>query len=88
MKHEKKNDENDEKSRADAPKPTVGRIVHFHDDETPHAALVAAVNDDGTCTLAVFGCGVAFGGQVVVRREHVPFSELPRRDHWTWPPRA
>lgn len=101
--NEKKNDETPATSPA-APRSseyapphtvTVGRIVHFYEDarrlrsKAPHAALVAAVLDaDGTCTLAVFGCGEMFGGQLVVRRERVPYSEKPAAGRWSWQPRV
>lgn len=74
---------------------TVGRIVHFYEDAKrvrrgePHAALVAAVVDDkGTATLAVFGDGEMFGGQLVVRRENVPHSDKPAAGRWSWQPRV
>lgn len=38
-------------------KPTVGRVLWFHaggDHDTTRAAIVAAVNDDGTVNLATF----------------------------------
>lgn len=74
---------------------TVGRVVHFYDDELrvrrrkPHAAIVAAVDEASeTCTLVVFGCGVAFGGALLARRDSVAYSEKPAAGRWSWQPRV
>lgn len=66
-------------------KPTVGRIVHYHNEVNPNplAAIVTYVFKnpaDGMCGLHVFGTEES-------DRNGVPFSETPKPGHWSWPPR-
>lgn len=74
-----------------APKPSIGRIVHYHSYGTPggefkpepRAAIVAAVSDteDQKVTVVVFNpTGLFFN--------EVPFSEDGKPGTWSWPPRA
>jgi hypothetical protein len=65
--------------------PSVGRIVHYfvEADMQPRAALIVAVQPDGTVNLEVFG-----PHGVNVHRQHVPHSEEYAEDCWSWPPRA
>lgn len=75
----------------DGSKPTVGRIVHYHieDSTEPYAALITAVNPDDTVELNVFakrGSPLKNGqfGEGII----ASFSEEPKPGHWTWPPRV
>jgi hypothetical protein len=62
------------------PKPVhEGRIVYFENFET--AGLVLAVHDDGT-TVDI---QIMRNGKPVNLSE-VPYSEEPKRDHWSWHP--
>lgn len=79
--------------------PTVGRMVHYHWQDpvaegytagpTPCAAIVTAVPphnlEEGktpTVSLAIFSrIGVWFQDRVV-------YSEEPRHNTWSWPPRV
>lgn len=77
-------------SMPNALKPTLGRIVHFtppSDHKAPegpeqYAALITAVNPDGTAELATFGPNSLYF------QHGVPFSELPKGGSWNWPPRV
>ena len=75
-------------------KPSVGRIVHYQSYGTPggefkskpRAAVVSAVNDDGTLDLCVlnpeglfFNRGVSMGG---------PDGSAPTPGCWNWPPKV
>lgn len=68
--------------------PSVGRIVHYYrrGDGSgmtgPFAALITAVNDDGTAELEVHSPGYTFP------RYHVEQSETPVSERWMWPPRV
>jgi hypothetical protein len=64
--------------------PSIGRIVHFHEDGGPYAAIITAVNQDGTAELATVGRNslyfqhnVSMGG---------PEGDVPTKGCWTWPP--
>jgi len=69
--------------------PTIGRIVHYtnlgdKDGRYPpetQAALITAVNTDGTCALKIFYKTGIFDMPAV------PQAEEPTRGHWNWPPR-
>lgn len=65
-------------------KPTVGRIVHFHDasDTGPLAAMVTFVHDDGAVELTLFVPRVG-----TEMHERVAWSETPAAGCWNWPPR-
>ncbi len=67
--------------------PSVGRIVHYYYGlhEGPIAAIITAVRDR-TCDLTLFHPSLAHGP--TIRKEFVEFSEEPRAQHWTWPPRV
>lgn len=77
-------------------KPSVSRVVHFHgtlvtednqcEVSLPFAAIIANVNEDGTVNLFVIdrtGEANAYGGH-----QNIPYSEEPKPDHWSWPPRV
>lgn len=66
-------------------KPSIGRIVHFHDDGGPYAAIVAAVNDDGTLELATLGRNSLYFQHGV---HEAADPSAPAKRTWTWPPRA
>lgn len=64
--------------------PTVGRIVHYFDNEHHLAALVVHVHDhaEGVVNLAVFNPqGLPFPV------EKVPYSADPVAGSWHWPER-
>lgn len=71
-------------------KPTIGRIVYYYSrgsadgifQSEPRAAMVTAVNDNGTdASLAVLHpSGLFFDSDV-------PYSPTPSPGCWSWPPR-
>jgi hypothetical protein len=71
-------------------KPSVGRIVHSMSYGTPggeykstcRAAMITAVNDDGTVSLAVFNPGGLFFNHTVMQSE-----QEHRGGTWHWPER-
>jgi hypothetical protein len=80
--------------------PSVGRIVHYHDSTAvaPQAAIIIGVHspDDvarrwptmaadisGLVCLHVFPADRAPHGL-----DPIPYSEMPKPGHWSWPPRA
>lgn len=71
-------------------KPTVGRIVHYtnlgdKDGRYPpetQAAIITGLNDDGSVALKIFYRTGIFD------MPSVPYSVLPERGHWSWPPRT
>jgi hypothetical protein len=68
-------------------KPSVGRIVHYHyPDAGPIAAIVTAVNKDGTCELTLFHAHPNFSA--TIRKSDVLYAVGPRALHWNWPPRV
>lgn len=62
--------------------PTVGRIVHFAEDNGPYAALVTYVNADGSINLATFG------SKSLYFQHNVLFDADGMKGTWRWPPRA
>jgi hypothetical protein len=70
--------------------PTIGRIVHFESERGPQAAIVTAVNEDGTVDVTVFS-----GGQRNQCGSHMethvsgggPDCDTPTPGCWNWPPR-
>jgi hypothetical protein len=74
--------------------PTVGRTVHFHHNPMtasgpaagPYAALVAAVDADGSLILAVVGWSHIFHKHDVRHRDDP--ARPVAADFWDWPPRA
>jgi len=73
-----------------APKPSVGRIVHFGsqhmkgEDPKPLAAIVTYVHEDGKVNLTIFSSLSAD----TYHHPHVEFSEKLETNKWTWPPRV
>ncbi len=70
-------------------KPTIGRIVHYHDSSTQHvhAAIVTAVHDNGTVDLTIFRPR----GEMADAREGSAGGldgTASASGCWTWPPRA
>lgn len=71
-------------------KPSVGRIVHFHPPDAcitaqtavVYGAMITAVNGDGTCELATMGPNSLYF------QHNVQFSEVPKPNCWSWPPRV
>ena len=68
-------------------KPTKGRIVFYvdqHDVVTP--AMITHVNERGdlgdTVELTLFSVGQTH------YKTNVSYSEVPKRKHWSWPPRV
>lgn len=70
--------------------PSIGRVVHYQSYGTPggeylaepRAAIITAVNDDGTVGLCVLNpTGQFFNTSV-------PGAETPTPGHWNWPPRV
>lgn len=65
-------------------KPTVGRIVHYHEifglESLCRAAVVTFVHDDAV-SLAVFGADTALTGRLGVRQGDEPGT-------WHWPERT
>jgi hypothetical protein len=64
--------------------PSVGCVVHFHDEGGPYAAIITALNENGTVELMTMGRnsiyfqhGVSMGG---------PDGTVPTKGCWTWPP--
>ena len=66
-------------------RPSVGRIVHYHDGTAadPQPAIVTAVNGTHAVDLTVFHVD-----RVPYRVGPVPASETPKAGHWCWPPRV
>ena len=66
-------------------RPSVGRIVHYHDGTAadPQPAIVTAVNGTHVVCLTVFAMD---RGPYNVGR--VPASEKSMPGAWCWPPRA
>lgn len=67
-----------------AQSPSIGRMVHFHEDGGPYPAIITALNPDGTVELATFGRNslyfqhnVSMGG---------PDGTAASKGTWTWPP--
>lgn len=74
-------------------KPSVGRIVHYYDGltakEPPNAAIVCAINDNGTVDLYVLPPHIWKDEHDRAHyEENVPYSETPKIGCWTWPPRV
>lgn len=73
--------------------PSLGRIVHIHlqqivGDMAHHhvatkarAAMITDVGEDNTVSLVVFEPGAELR-----HLSHVPFSDTPEPNHWSWPP--
>lgn len=64
--------------------PSVGSMVHFHEEGGPYSAIITALNENGTVELATFGRNslyfqhnVSMGG---------PDGATPSKGAWTWPP--
>jgi hypothetical protein len=63
-------------------KPTIGRIVHFSEEGGPYAAIIAAVNDDGSLELATLGRNSLYF------QHGIKFDAEGAKGTWRWPPRA
>jgi len=83
------------------PPPTVGRIVHYEPEESqkfrsvgPIAAIVTSVMSNsklGTVNLRAFpdsALDTMTGDDRFTRLANVPYSELAKPGHWSYPPRA
>ena len=74
-------------------KPTIGRIVHYHSYGTPggefksepRAAVITAVNPDGTLDLFVMNPTGVFLNRNVSGGS--PDCLTPSPGCWNWPPR-
>lgn len=88
-------------SQDNKPKPSVGRIVHYHTypGEQPWAAIISRVWPDGlvdlTCFPPVefaeqeeFAPGRASCASAPWYSKKVPFSEEVMPGTWSWPPRT
>lgn len=66
-------------------RPSVGRIVHYHDGTTadPQPAIVSSLITTHTVALTVFAAT-----RDPYRVGPVPVSETPKAGHWCWPPRV
>lgn len=64
--------------------PSIGRIVHFHEEGGPYAAFVTAVNEDGSIDLATLGRNSLYFQHGI----HEAPSFPPVKGSWTWPPRV
>jgi hypothetical protein len=75
-------------------RPTIGRIVHFHDEGGPYAAIVVRVYDNAAQCVDL----VTFGSRSIYFQPNVPEwmpvdvnyadgTNLPQPGWWTWPPR-
>lgn len=62
------------------PIPKIGDIVRFHEEGGPYAALVAAVNPDGSLELATFGKNSLYFQHGV--KEVAVTSE--QKGRWSW----
>lgn len=69
-------------------KPIVGNIVHFAEriDCSPVAAIVTGI-EDSSCESNVILRTFPVASGVGATLSHVPFSEVPRPGHWSWPAR-
>jgi hypothetical protein len=65
-------------------KPTVGRIVLFHEEGGPYAAVVTAVNADGSIELATFGRNSLYFQHGVLETDDATRA----KGRWSWPPRG
>jgi hypothetical protein len=61
--------------------PTVGRIVHFHEEGGPYAAIVNGVNEDQSLELTTFGRSSIYFQHGVKHAETLPYAS----GTWTWP---
>jgi hypothetical protein len=76
------------------PPPSIGRIVHYraaNRGERPggrdrHAAIITAVNDDGSVELSVFPPG--FNPMFISAAQGSPSEEFAHPGQWYWPPRV
>ena len=82
--------------------PTVGRTVHYYPPDdgdvmpAPLAAIIVRVDGIRHEIDDSHGCHEAcakvylhvFHGQGERRMDNVPWSEEPKRGHWSWPPRV
>lgn len=66
-------------------KPSVGRMVHFHEEGGPYPAIITALNDSGSVELATFGKNSLYF-QHSVYEWAAP--DGPMKGRWSWPPRV
>lgn len=68
--------------------PSVGRMVHFHDDEVsdqPMAAIITYVREHASVDLTVFVPLGSGSGYI----QNVPYEREPGTSGtWSWPPRV
>lgn len=66
-------------------KPTIGRVVHYHDEGGPYAAIITEVGKDEWAREVVEL--VTFGRNSVYFQHAVIFGgEAPEAGTWSWPP--
>ena len=65
------------------PKPTVGRIVHYHNRNIIEAALIVSVLNDETVNLVVWNAG---GSNRV--ETSIQFGPKDEHHRWSWPERV
>lgn len=95
MGKQEKEAKSNEGEKVPVQKPSVGRMVHFvppmectADTTLPHyAAIIAQVNPakkgkPETVELATFGPNSLYF------QHEIPFSEVYKPGHWSWPPRT
>jgi len=76
--------------------PTVGRIVHYYQDDSAakingtrmHPAIITRVWGPSCVNLMVFFDGAAPGPVTSVCRNECPPDTLNTSSHWDWPSRA
>ena len=79
--------------------PSIGRIVHYHSygspggefKPEPRAAVITEVGHNG---ISYNFEATGEGGLAVLNptgmffNRNVPYSEIPKPGHWSWPPRV
>lgn len=63
-------------------KPSVGRMVFFHEEGGPYPAIITALNENGSVELATFGKNSLYF------QHGIPEQTEPTKGCWSWPPRV